>query len=176
MSSCGISVWGGLLPLGHRCLKLQRNRHHLTVHWGDKSSRPTEVVISGDPVPSLRLALFFDCFMSQFQPTSVAENHSFCQEIYKKMMQRRQEWENRWNQRSEAPISSSLVGTKYITSWWKTNWGFSVPSQTSTAHHTSQGRAGLCSQDGHSSQHHAHFFRSLIWDICSWLGPHALWS
>lgn len=173
--SCGISVWGALLPLGLRNFKHQMNRHCLKsavrrqLRWQKlKTDR------SGSPVPSLVFALLFDCLVSQFQLTKLAENYSLCQEVRTKLMQRRQEWgSRRKSQQSEPPISWGLLMCKaYHVLSMKNTRGFSLPSKTSKMYYTSQGGAGPCSQDGHRSQYHAGCFRSLIWDICSCVGHH----
>lgn len=163
-----------MLPLGHRCFKLQRNRYHLIVQWGDKSSRPTEVVVLCPPLDLL-------CCLT-------ASWTNFNSLIWQKAIHSVKKSRKNWckgdrnektgginNPRHLSPLV--LWSTKYIISCrWKTNWGFSLPSQTSTTYYTPQGRAVLCSQDGHSTQYHVEFFRSLIWDICSWLSPLILWS
>lgn len=122
------------------------------------------------------LCCLFDCLVSQFQLTNLAENYSLCQEIRTKRRQRRQEWgSRRRSQQSEPPIFWGLLGCKaYHVLSMKNTRGFSLLPQTSIMYYTSQGRAGPCSQDGHSSQYHAGCFRSLIWNICSWVGHHRL--
>lgn len=140
VSSCGISVWGGLLPLGLRYFKLQKNKHHPTVQWGDKSSRPTEVVVL---CPPLDLLCCLTPSWANFNSLIWQKTTHSVKKSGKKLMQRRQEWENRWSQQSDPPISSSLVRCKlhHVLSVKNQLRILSPIPNLNKTYHTSQGSA-----------------------------------